>query len=359
MTIVYDRVPQPLGPNSDRNVNVPQNINIVRETITSLHGAPKIMREPSSFHPTILHSLASGTRSTVFHTKSSREVVKALYESLENRIVVTHPASIPDGVDLVVKVMGVDKDAWEHVQSSNEAWVEAVTDMVLDAGMHARIMRQPPIYIRDGVVVSPHDVAPRMFFSGVTRDGGLYVIVMERARGIELVKTPITSMVVAMVEKAVLSLIAFGVDHGDSHTSNILIDMGKRKATFIDFGFSVPLPTRLRTEAITAIRAALSSLRRTGRWDDTAIDRIFIGPRKVLDISNARMHRRGYFEYYNSAYHLLQALKKKVDEGHLNNSRALVWGGKPLKKRQRMNSNRTENRVEEWRKKSRNIATRP
>ena len=285
-------------------------------------------------------------RSRVFTTKMNPTVLQGfqtlIATQLKNKILRILPENIPmDGPDdrgsIVVKIVPPSPHlsgnrAQKNAEWKKYVWNDHLLRVMLEGEIHDYVLSRSPIEVMKGIRLDAHKIAPQLYFGGSTMDGGLYVLVMKRAPGKSLYDSikhnhnVLDPLVAAHVEKTILTLVALGIEHGDSHDNNIYIDMSSKNqgAMFIDFGMSIRLPESIRHHALACIKKAIESLR-NGSWSDTYIDEIFQGPGRVLEYADARMIRRRYTQFYYPSYSLLQYVRSRVDKQDLDLARRIVW----------------------------------
>lgn len=275
---------------------------------------------------------------TITMNAKVRDELRSLRHDLQNVVVGQPIGMISDGTPLVIKVINMPS----YNRNLEALWKEFLFRSSCDAVFHKLLMERKPIKINPDVILDPADIAPRFFFGGSSNVVGVYVTVMERVLGktakevLRDKKASTTVELAAKIERAVLTAIALGFEHGDAHLENVIVEDGTQKVKFIDFGMSMMLPQAVREQAITAIKQGILSLAKYHRWNDAATKSLLDGD--IKKYVNARMVRRKYRNFYNPSFKLLQAVRSGITKFAMDRARLSVWSS-ATRKRSRNNAN--------------------
>jgi len=288
--------------------------------------------------------------------KDKKDAIRTLYKGLRNVVTGEY---IPDGTPVVIKAISLRTEngmigLWseqntngQKIRKRQSIYQSYLFTWTREAAIHKALVAQKPLTVLNSqeghIIIKPTDIAPQFFFAGSSRDGGVYIIVMERVLGKQLgtiMKEYALSSkyadVVAEVEKTVMALAAFGYEHGDLHYDNIMI-LKNGDAKVIDFGLSIPLPYRLIRKMIRAIHESLSTLSLHGEWDNSVLNDVYHF-QGISEYSNSRMIRRGYEDFYNPSYKSVDGLKTLVNKQELNEARRNAWGLRKIERGRKHNT---------------------
>jgi len=253
---------------------------------------------------------ARGGKGEVYTLTATRGAKKALAYALQSMRLTVGGDRIPTGAKLAVKITAISKKA---------DWQGVVREGLRESLIHERLMHREPFTL-GSVVLDPRDVVPPFYFGGCDPVAGVHVIVMGFVPGKPVDPRRLTPAKVAAIEKAVLTLHAFGVVQGDLHLNNVFF--GKH-ARIIDFGMSLLVPAQVgRVRA--ALGTAVARLRATGRWPADVIDDIWYGPGGLGEYTDAAMHALG-FTWYNPNGKTLRFVQRGLSTRELDAARAKLW----------------------------------
>lgn len=229
-----------------------------------------------------------------------------------------------------------DRDTFlkDHVAGQKRAvWDFVLNTGSMDASNHAYIMRTDPVTFRCGqgtATVRARDVIPHLYFGGSHNIYGVYVIVMGYAHGKPLKSIDPGPLVVANLEKAMFTLAASGVEHGDAHTANIFATLNG-DVQFLDFGMSVIMPRAFKDRAARKLGACVRALQKTGEWPERWSNSVWYGDdhkgkneRSIMRYLNSYM-RTKVNSWYNPSGKMLRFMKGLTTKEALDVARTIVW----------------------------------
>ena len=221
-----------------------------------------------------------------------------------------------------------------------EAWDEVLREGATDATNHVHLVKSPPEVIhtpRGTLTLSARDVVPDFYFSGSLVRYGVYVVVMGVARGKTVdsllrrkseKRAKFSPELVVVIEKALLTLAIAGVEHGDFHLGNIMVDDKKDTIKVIDFGMTSILPERFRLKATKATTRAVTTLFQTGSWPEKNTNDVWYDPMEgtIRYLNSYMMEKHGKnFSWYNPSGKLLLAAKSETQKKALDKARCNLW----------------------------------
>ena len=230
----------------------------------------------------------------------------------------------------------------------HHVWDEFLHVSALDAANHAYLMTAPvnTVSVVDltnnseqretDLRFDPRDVVPTFYFAGSLRPYGAYIIVMDFVMGKPIKsREKMTPLMTASLEKALLTLAAAGMDHGDAHLGNFFYHQSTG-VKIIDFGMSAILPKRFRSHATTAAIDAVTSLCASGKWPRDVVNAVWSNARHgITRYMNTYMHSKysNKFEWYNPTGKLLRFVLARFSKDSMNSARRIVWGSVCKKKK--------------------------
>lgn len=212
-----------------------------------------------------------------------------------------------------------------------ESWFDVLRDGSGDAINHVHLVKAPAETIQTQlgqIQLKASDVVPDFYFAGSSRQHGVYIIAMGVAQGSAASRVKrMPPTLVANIEKALVTLAAAGVEHGDLHSGNIMVaaDMSVK---VIDFGMTSILPETYRTRATAMITQSVSSLLRTGSWPENSSNNFWYNPQNgIMRYMNSYMSARHgkNFSWYNPSGKFLLYAKTHADKNALDHARFIVW----------------------------------
>ena len=232
-------------------------------------------------------------------------------------------------------------------EHKKRVWMELIQKAALDASNHEYLMTSTPFQmecVRGGeVLLRAKDVIPELYFAGCDIERGVYVIAMSAEEGSIKKIRNYTSKNVAMLERALLTLAAVGVEHGDLHSNNIFIFDNVVKV--IDFGMSAILPERFQKHARERIVKAVRHLLITRTWPESITNSIWYGSRngshtgsrngshnatngtmRYLNSYMAEKHGSS-FNWYNPSGKMMKLTKALSKKDALDTARYRLWTG--------------------------------
>lgn len=274
-----------------------------------------------------------------------------LLKHLDNLITSKHASEIPKDKGMIIKVFAMEdedralfnrddslENATKLKESKRKAWLELLHDGALDATNHKFITSAKTVEIpcKSGhIALRGRDVVPDFYFAGSNRQYGVYVIAMGMVAGSNMTSHRDTPELVANLEKAILTLAAIGVEHGDLHTGNILV-LQRNQVKIIDFGMTAILPRKYREKNIRLTTKAVHTLMKEGRWPEYVIDSIWYnseeGVARYLDSYLANKYKDS-FDWYNPTSKLLLSKKSKINKVLLDAARLQAWKGSCIHRR--------------------------
>ena len=221
----------------------------------------------------------------------------------------------------------------KYMQTTEQAtrWHEVLQEGSHDASNHLYLVKAPLVEIdtpQGSIRVKASDVVPEFYFSGSSKEHGVYVIVMGVAHGIPVKNTNrvFTPNLVANIERALLTLAVSGVEHGDIHTGNMMTSHGYVK--LIDFGMSSILPEKYRLQAKKALTASLTTLLQSGSWPEKNSNNIWYKPENGMMryMNSYMMNKHGKnFSWYNPSGKMMRYVKTHVPKQKLDSARFTLW----------------------------------
>lgn len=204
----------------------------------------------------------------------------------------------------------------------------------LDASNHEYIMKQDPVTFKCATgtaTVRARDVIPHFYFGGSHNPYGVYVVAMGFVEGKPLKNITPTPTIVANLEKAMFTLAASGVEHGDAHTANIFATLNG-DVHLIDFGMSVILPALYKNRALRKLGACVRALQTKGEWPERWSNSVWYGnarhdgenTRSIMRYVNSYM-RTKLFEWYNPSGKMMRYMKTLTTKAALDVARTRVW----------------------------------
>ena len=238
----------------------------------------------------------------------------------------------------IIKVITLrDKESrlWNNTTNSKnvrmqkyEAWLHLLRDGTGEALNHKFIMEAPPVRIECSpstqILLQPKDIVPEMYFAGADIQYGVYVIAMSAEDGV--VKKPryLKTKEVALLEKAILTMLAIGIEHGDLHFENILFQPESVK--FIDFGMSLILPETMAERMRKLVQLAVSRLFQKKLWPNAIANSMFHYTNNgMLSYVDAYIGRRFGTNWFNPSWKMLAVSKKYSPKAGLDAQRLAVW----------------------------------
>ena len=179
------------------------------------------------------------------------------------------------------------------------------------------------------------DYVPPFFFAGRIKESGraYFVTVMGMAAGKTLDKhlkrARMNADLYVNIERAVCSLWAAGVAHGDLHTGNIMYDAVSNKVTVIDYGFGVLMPRGLASSVGKSIVKAIGlDVRSLGEvWMQPGESPVGTGLESYVD---RVLYSRHHYTFVNPNGHsLMQSFSKLLSANQkraVPGQRRRLWG---------------------------------
>ena len=282
---------------------------------------------------------ASGCHGEIYKITDPSSIRKLYGAVADNRI----HRKIPRSGTVIVKVSSLlhylhtyDIDFYtQHATQLEHLWKSVLEIGSRDAYNHCHLMTSPAMHIplspkSSGMVcLKPSDHIPEFYFAGSNKEYGVYVTVMGVADGTALhmntnMKT-VDPLLLAKIERAVLTLAAAGIEHADLHPGNIMVSSSNAKVTIIDFGLSVMLPGSYQDKARALISQAVSTLLKTGSWSENVSNAIWYNKNNgLLRYVNTYMSKHGYTWYNPSGKFLLYA-RMHANKIAMDAARVKVW----------------------------------
>lgn len=216
-------------------------------------------------------------------------------------------------------------------RTRKDVWKTFLQNAALDASNHEYLMKAKPIELKclhgGELTLRARDYIPELYFAGSDIDLGVYVVAMSAENGTIKRLENFTSSNVAMLERAVLTLAAVGIEHGDLHRRNILLFDNTVK--IIDFDLSAILPEHFRKKAVSAVQNAVRQLLSTKSWPEEVTNSIWYGndgTLRYLDSYMAEKHIHK-FDWYSPSGKLLKLVKALSDKKALDAARYKLWTG--------------------------------
>jgi serine/threonine protein kinase len=304
--------------------------------------------------------IGKGTYGTVFLvtqlTPALRSRVQQMHGALTNRITQRTPSTMQLNSSLVIKVISLRhvmnaKTTWASLDASSRTrmWRTVLDSGLTEATLHAYLDGHPPIPFKlsgGAVVVRPSDYVPTFYAAGTDLQHGVFVVLMSMVEGTRLgiriptqpPNTPANlqnasrALIVANVEKALLTLAVAGVEHGDAHWGNILV-LPDNSVKLIDFGISILVSPDQQYAARNYLHMCLHTFLDTGTWPDAISNAVFYGsngtgadPTSIARYANAFRKREG-LPYFYFGGKTIRYYKTRVAKPVLDAARRYVWFG--------------------------------
>jgi len=297
------------------------------------------------FRGTPVLAVGSGEHGAIFELDTTRndiaDAVRSMLRHVTNR----------------VECDGTSSDAWTR-RSSVVLKISAMFPKVHKpvrwppASEPQRAFRRMEIAAAEAVNLcyiggsSAHDVAPTLYVAGFLEDLGVYVILMEKLRGVPLrdyekdatrkPKGKIEADIAAEVEYACVRLAQAGIEHADAHSRNFIVDERSRRVRALDFGMSTILPPSIHRATRNAIANAVRTLCETGAWPDP--DRIWkrklpsgqTNEDSIERMMNSLITQYG-LQWYNPSSKFVKYVRAHA-VGDLNEARRRVWNARCVRK---------------------------
>jgi serine/threonine protein kinase len=230
-----------------------------------------------------------------------------------------------------------------RISERENAWRDILREGSVDATNHKHLVTTPdePIRTPSGTIhLKASDVVPEFYFAGSSARHGVYVIAMGIARGSTAAGIrKLSPDIVANIEKAILTLAIAGVEHGDLHTGNIMVDTDA-SVKLIDFGMTSILPDSYRLRASRVITRAVSTLLGTGTWPESNTNNFWYNPTEgIMRYMNSYMTSKykNQFSWYNPSGKFLLYAKSHPEKSALDRSRMKIWMSSIKRKKRALN----------------------
>jgi len=186
-----------------------------------------------------------------------------------------------------------------------------------EAAAHVHLYKHPPVQVRGSgctMTLASSAFTPRFYFFGIDAEYDIALTVMEfiaEAVPLKSMKR-ISSTVFQGVELALASSLAVGVEHGDLHFNNVLVQ-GRARVWLIDFGFAVRLQEKDRLKIIEFFGLPGSAL------SLNTASKLF-----ALPTTNAVQYKRsnGQLTFYNPTHRSFRVLWSRLSNDARANLRA-------------------------------------
>ena len=302
------------------------------------------------------YMIGKGQYGTVFYvdtlTQGVRSKMQRMYGALTNRITLMEPDAMHLNSSLIIKVVSLhsvlEHKNWAAIKSPKDRtalWDNVLENGLYEAVIHAAIVRATPLPVRcpgGALLVRPSDVVPMFYASGTDCEHGVHITIMSVVKGGILerfiprkqpntpanLQKPSRALVVASVEKALLTLAVAGVEHGDAHGGNILV-LPDGRVKVIDFGLAMVVPEVQQAVAQDLLEECLNIFFRTGTWPEAVSNAVFYGingtgtqSTSIARYANSYMDSFKFFYFGGKA---LRYYKTRIAKPVLDAARRAVW----------------------------------